>query len=168
MNTGDGLPAERPRNAKHYLLWLPPLIAFAGLAILLALGRDSWVYHLPHGENNSQVLSINSSLLQGTAEVPKNVHVGTALIAGGWVRSVDPSLQLADIAIYLDGRPVAETSAFSSASLISNGQSVPVKRWVVSVFVKDIQPGPHSLVLGATMQGRDPVALRQTAILVLK
>ena len=82
------------------------------------------------------------------------------------MRSVDPSVQPHTITVYLDGTPVAETSVFSSASLISNGQSLPIKRWVVSVFMKDTQPGVHTLTLEAATQGREPIAVGQTAILV--
>lgn len=73
------LEQEYGGKSKPYHLWAPPLLAFAGLALLLALGRNSWVYSLPYGQNNSQVLSIKTSLLRGIAEVPKSFHLGGIL-----------------------------------------------------------------------------------------
>ncbi|HTD23358.1 MAG TPA: hypothetical protein VK738_11935 [Terriglobales bacterium] len=162
------LEQEYGGRSKPYHLWAPPLLAFAGLALLLALGRNSWVYSLPYGQNNSQVLSIKTSLLRGTAEVPKSFYLGTTLNAGGWLGSVDPSIQPQNITLYLDGRPVAETSVFYPARVSSNGQSVTIKRWEVAFFVKDTPPGEHILGLEAAAQGREPIALAQTSILVLR
>jgi hypothetical protein len=154
-------------HAKPYTLWLPPLLAFAGLTLLLVLGRASWVYSLPYGQGNSQVLTIKTSLLRGVAGVPESVHVGTALVATGWLGSVDPSLQPQEITLSLDGKPVAATSAFHPVSISANGQTATIQRWQMDFFVKDMLPGKHNLALQAAIPGHEPVALAQTTISIL-
>jgi len=159
---------EHTLPAKRYLLWLPPLLAFAGLTLLVALQRPSWVYSLPY-KTDSQALWIKTGSLRGEADFPKTAHLGARLTVTGWLAGVEPSSQPQNIALYLDNKPIAETSIFHPASMNVNSQRIAIQIWQLDLYyLKEALPGEHIFALQLVSQDHEPITLAQTSILVLR
>jgi hypothetical protein len=168
MASGSDMPAEHTSHAR-YLSWLPPFLAFAGLAILIALARDPWVYSLPYGKDNPQVLWIKTGSLRGEADFPRTAHLGGRLAVTGWLAGVEPSGQPQNIALYLDNKPIAETSVFRPAAMKVNGQSIPIQVWQLDLYyLKEALPGEHIFALQLVPQNHEPITLAQTSVVVLR
>ena len=168
MASSSDMPVEHTSQARRYLSWLTPFLAFAGLAILIALARDSWVYSLPYTKNDPQVLWIETGSLRGQADLPKTAHPGTRVTVAGWLAGVEPSNQPQNITLYLDNKPVAETRIFHPASMNVNGQSIAIQVWQLDFYLKEASPGEHNFALQLAPQSHEPITVAQTGILVLR
>jgi len=159
------------RTSKQYQIWLPSLLAFAGLAILVAIGGKSWEHSLPYDEmspTNSQTLLIETELLQGMAQVPKSAQIGAPAMLNGRLLSADPSVQPESITVYLDGKAAGETEVFLSSVASLNGQNFLVRSWQIDFFLKNMRPGNHTLALQAALPGHEPIALTQSTIFIFR
>jgi len=162
---------EHQSILKRYQVWFPPLLAFAGLAILMASHGKNWVYSLPFGENaqsNSQTLWIKTDMVRGVAEVPKAIEIGAPAAASGRLGIVDPSHQPQSLIVYLDEKPVGQTEVFYPVLMGMNSQNLQIESWRVDFFMKNVPPGNYVLALQAVLQGHDPIMLMQTPVSVFR
>lgn len=171
MSFATDTPREHNRTAKQYQLWLPPLLAFAGLAVLVAMGGKNWEHSLPYDEispSNSQTLLIETEFLQGMAQVPKRAQIGAPAMLNGRLLSPDPSMQPKSVTVYLDGKAIGETEIFLPSLVSLNGRNLLVRTWQIDFFLKNMQPGDHTLALQAALPGHEPIALTQSTIFIFR
>ncbi|PYX90552.1 MAG: hypothetical protein DMG67_12635 [Acidobacteria bacterium] len=164
MTSENDKTAEYRRQPGSYQFWLPPILAFAGLGLLLALGGENWLYPLPVPHPNYEVLPVTGSVLRGEVEFPHNIQSGGDLRVHGLLQSVDPSVQPKQIALYLDNKPVAVTEI---ALRSSEGQNAKPWYWHINLLVKGIPPGEHFLLVRALGPNRAAVDILQTTVRVL-
>ena len=148
-------PAQPDRSRPWYYEFLPPLIAFAGIILLLFFGGENWLYQLPRFKDAPQVRSLTSTVLQGQVECPLVAHPGTRLKIRGWVRSLMPGIRPSKIVVYLDGQQVGESSSLASASADSEGAAFA--NWQLDFLLAQAPPGEHTISIQAILEGHEPV-----------
>ncbi len=164
METSDQL------NGKLHLYkkWLPPLLAFAGLGFLLVFGGENWFYPLPPFQPHNQLFWVSDDLLQGEVFFSKVVQPGARLRVSGWLGSLVPAAHLRKMILYLDDKPVAETSTFVPAPVTSNAGSTVVHSWQLDFFSQNTEVSEHILTVQAVFDGHDPVVVMRTTLLFAK
>jgi len=167
MASSTEATAERSRNPARHDLWLA-VLAFAGLVFLIFLERENWLYPLPAADPNYEVFPVTEPGLRGAVESPHILQSGGRLKVQGLLQSIDASVSLQKVVLYLDGRPMAVADSTGPAppprSAEANAKSW---YWQINVPLKDTAPGEHSLLVRVLASGHAAVDVLQMTVQVL-
>ena len=166
MTSGIETAAGHGRNSKLHQLWLAPLLAFAGLAILLFIGSENWLYPLPVFQATYQMIPVTTPPLRGSIELPNTVRLGGHLRVNALLQSLDTSAQPQQVALLLDDKPVAEIGIPEIASQTSNGSSTRPRNWQIDFVITNTPSGEHSVALLALVTGHGLIKIAETTIVV--
>lgn len=147
---------------------LPPLVALAGILLLLFFGGENWVYTLPGFEPDTRMIFVDGNPLHGQIQLPVAAKTGGHVKVTGWFGESAAAFQSQKIVLYVDNRTMAETAMTESTLPGANGGSTLVKNWRADFLMTDIAPGDHILTVQSIPQGREPVSVSQSDLSVAR